>query len=82
MKYDWVDIYQEFANRLLEYKNNRTELINKLKNVYEEINLKYPLEYKGEELNNVDPFTIIGMFNKHITDENRIKIRRKTKSEF
>ena len=42
MKYDWVDIYQEFANRLLEYKNNRTELINKLKNVYEEINLKYP----------------------------------------
>ena len=82
MKYDWVDIYQEFANRLLEYKNNRTELINKLKNVYEEINLKYPLEYKGEELNNVDPFTIIGMFNKHITDENRIKIISKIKEKF
>ena len=82
MKYDWVDIYQEFANRLLEYKNNRTELMNKLKNVYEEINLKYPLEYKSEELNNVDPFTIIGMFNKHITDENRIKIISKIKENF
>ena len=82
MKYDWTNIYQEFANRLLEYKNNRTELINKLKNVYEEINLKYPLEYKGEELNNVDPFTIIGTFNKGITNDNRIKIISKIKEKF
>ena len=82
MKYDWTNIYQEFANRLLDYKNNRTDLLNKLEEVYDEVGLKYPLVYKGNKLNDIDPFTIIGMFNKHITDENRIKIISKIKEKF
>ena len=82
MKYGWTNIYQEFANRLLDYKNDRKELLNKLKEVYDEVELKYPLVYKDRDLNDIDPFTIIGMFNKHITDENRIKIISKIKEKF
>ena len=33
----WSEIYEEFATKLLEYKNNRKNLISKLQNVYEEI---------------------------------------------
>lgn len=82
MKYDWTNIYQEFANKLLEYKNNRVELINKLEEIYNELGVKYPLEYRNERLSDVCPFTVIGMFNKHITDENRIKIISKIKEKF
>ncbi|SET08360.1 hypothetical protein SAMN03080614_104414 [Anaerobranca gottschalkii DSM 13577] len=32
--FDWVDFYKEFANKLLEYKDKRYELIDKIKNVY------------------------------------------------
>lgn len=82
MKYDWTNIYQEFANKLLEYKNNRAELINKLEEIYNELGLKYPLEYRNERLSDVCPFTVMGMFNKHITYENRIKIISKIKEKF
>ena len=33
----WSEIYEEFATKLLEYKNDRKNLISKLQNVYEEI---------------------------------------------
>lgn len=82
MKYDWTNIYQEFANKLLEYKNNRRELLNKLEDIFNELDIKYPLEYKNERLSDVCPFTVMGMFNKHITDENRIKIIAKIKEKF
>lgn len=28
---NWPDLYMEFADELLKYKNNRTELIEKIK---------------------------------------------------
>ena len=36
----WNEIYEEFATKLLEYKNDRKNLISKLQNVYEEIDMK------------------------------------------
>ena len=32
-KFDWVEIYEELADKLLEYKNNRKELFHKLEKV-------------------------------------------------
>ena len=40
--FNWGDIYEEFATRLLKYKNNRKGLISKIQNVYEEIDMKLP----------------------------------------
>lgn len=83
MKYDWTNIYQEFANKLLEYKDNRSELINKLQEIYNELeDIRYPLVYKNESLNDVCPFTVMGMFNKQISKENRINIIAKIKEKF
>ena len=36
----WNEIYEEFATKLLEYRNDRKNLISKLQNVYEEIDMK------------------------------------------
>ena len=29
-QFKWVDYYEEFASKLLEYRNNRKELIDKI----------------------------------------------------
>ena len=82
MKYDWIEIYQEFANRLLDYKNNRVELIRILQEIYLELNLKYPLIDEDEIGKDVCPFSVMGLFNKQITEENRINILSKIKEKF
>lgn len=72
--YSWVDFYSEFADVLLQYKNDRTTLIEKVKEIFQVTNLKLP---KLEDKNNIvdiDPFTIFGFFNKGITNSNRVRI--------
>ena len=32
-QYDWVDFYKEFSHLLLAYKNNRQELIDKVRSI-------------------------------------------------
>ena len=62
---DWIEFYKEFANKLLEFKNNRKELINKLKSSFEYINIKTPKIFEEKD---IDPFTIFGLFNKGMPD--------------
>jgi len=81
-KYDWIEIYQEFANKLLEYKNNRMELIVILQNIYSELNLKYPLIDGNEIGKDVCPFSVMGIFNRQISEDNRINILSKIKEKF
>lgn len=33
-KFDWVDFYKEFAEKLLYFKNDRKQLIEIIKDVY------------------------------------------------
>ena len=62
---DWIEFYKEFANKLLEFKNNRKELINKLKSSFEYINIKTPKIFEEKD---IDPFTVFGLFNKGMPD--------------
>lgn len=34
-QYDWVDFYKELASKLLLYKNDRKELVDKVLKIYE-----------------------------------------------
>lgn len=72
--YQWVEFYSEFADVLLTYKNNRTELITKIREVFGMANLKFPKLEADDKVEDVDPFTIFALFNKGITDGNRIRI--------
>ena len=78
----WTDFYQEFADVLLTYKNKRTLLINKVKEVFQNIDLPMPTLEKDNNIVDIDPFTIFGTFNKGLKDENRFKIIKSIKSVF
>lgn len=81
-QFKWVDYYEEFASKLLEYRNNRKELIDKLVKVFDSIEMKLPkLEANGIP-EDIDPFTVFGLFNKGITNDNRISILEGIAKEF
>jgi len=74
-KYDWVDFYKEFAQKLLAYKGNRQELVSKVKKIYESTGINLPTLEKDNKIVDIDPFTVFGLFNKSsMKEENRIKI--------
>ena len=81
-QFGWVDFYTEFATKLLAYKENRKELIQKIQNVYKAIVMKLPKLENTEVPVDIDPFTVYGLFNKGITDENRLRIITGLKTEF
>ena len=73
--YDWVDFYKAFANKLLGYKNNRSELISAIRSAYEEAGISLPTLERDNNIIDIDPFTTFGLFNKSsMKEENRIKI--------
>lgn len=72
--FDWVPFYKELAEKILKYKNNRSELITKIREIYEITGINIPtLEIKNKIVD-IDPFTFFGLFNKKITDANRRSI--------
>ena len=86
-KIEWTDFYMEFGEKLLEYKNNRRELINKIQNVFNDLGMNLPTLEGDSEGNaiipfDIDPFTIFALFNKQISAENRINILTQIKKEF
>ena len=80
--FQWTKIYQELANKLLDYKDDRKTLLSIIQKIFQEIDMKYPFNYNGKNLEDICPFTIFGCFNKGIKDENRIKILSLMKEEF
>lgn len=72
-QHSWASFYQELADKLLAYKNDRQPLISMLNDVYSRIEMQLP-KLEADELNDIDPFTVFGLFNKGITDTNRQKI--------
>lgn len=85
-QFDWIPFYEEFADKLLAYKDNRQELIENIKQVYEVTGIKLPRLERNEngenEIVDIDPFTTFGLFNKQITDVNRIRIITEIKELF
>lgn len=71
----WVDTYTDIAKHLLQFKNNRNGLIEIIKEAYEEIKIKLPTLESGNDIIDIDPFTVFGLFNKSsLTSNNRVKI--------
>lgn len=84
----WINFYMEFADKLLEYKNNRKDLIKKIYNLFDELNnikiatLDKDKNSKSIIARDIDPFTVFALFNKRISYENRISITNKIKEKF
>lgn len=74
IQFEWADFYEEFAYKLLPYKDNRQELIAKVHEIYEITGLKLPKLEKDYKPVDIDPFTIFGLFNRQLSVSNRAKI--------
>lgn len=84
---EWTDFYMEFADKLLEYKNNRAELISKIQRIFNNLDMNLPTLENDDNGNSIvpfdiDPFTIFALFNKQISAENRMNIANQIKKEF
>ncbi|PHS00275.1 MAG: AAA family ATPase [Oceanobacter sp.] len=78
-RFKWTQFYEEFADKLLAYKDDRASLmaaIHDLPNEIESISVlqDQPEEGTKELLSDICPFTVFGLFNRGITDANRIAI--------
>ena len=73
-QFDWTSFYHEFAQKLVVYKNNRQELVGKVKDIYKLSGMSMPTLEKDNNLVDIDPFTVFGLFNKNLRVENKIKI--------
>ena len=81
--FTWVPFYQEFANKLLAFKNDRQGLIEKLKVAFDQCGEKFPKVESDGEVLDLDPFTVFGFFNKHKqVDDKRIAIIKSISLQF
>ena len=63
-KFTWIPFYEELATKLLDYKNNRQELLAKMKAVFAEAGYNFPKMEKDGNAVDLDPFTFFAHFNK------------------
>ena len=61
--YTWIPFYEEFATKLLEYEYDGKELFIQLENV-RRIFVKWGRPALPLDFDNVDPFTVIALFNR------------------
>ena len=74
MSFTWIPYYKEFAQRLTQFQKDRKRLLNLIYNNRDELLAKYLHDQGGEGdlLEDIDPFTVFGLFNRGIKHENRI----------
>jgi len=77
--FEWTNFYMKFADKLLEYKNDRTNLIKLIDKVFDKSNLKNPFMENGELFDDICPFTVFSAFNRQIKMNNRITILKNIK---
>lgn len=83
--FSWIPFYTELAEKLLEYKDKREELVEFIlsEDGLREFSDYLHLEDKKQKIDDIDPFSFMGMFNRgSFSPNNRIKILTKIKQRF
>ena len=78
----WTNFYTELADRLLEYKNNRGELRDKIKSVYDLVGFKFPTAKDGIKIEDIDPYTIYGFMHQKLSAQSKATIFEGIKEVF
>ncbi len=73
--FGWVEFYREFADRLLEHKSDRRQLVARVREVCNNLGLGYldrvAMADPSTGLPDICPFTTMGTFNRGISTANR-----------
>lgn len=88
-KFTWVPLYEELAQALLRYKEDRTELVEW---IYEDLGkvtradgqslVAYLKQKDGSRIIDIDPFSVFAIFNRSTSWENRTKQLTHFKKKF
>ena len=77
-RFSWTKFYMEFADKLLEHKEEREGLVAKVREVCNNLGFNYLDEsgtaQAGNRLPDICPFTTMGTFNRGISTSNKKKI--------
>lgn len=82
INYNWTKFYSAFADKLLLYEKDRQSLLKKLQNVFNGLGTKFQKLEEDDSIVDIDPFTVFGMFNKGLSNANRISIIKAFAQEF
>ncbi len=85
--FTWIPIYQELANELAGWENRQAELISFLEELRSQGFVITPLYDKDGDgarflLQEIDPFTFLGVFNRRIGYDQRLAILARMKQHF
>ena len=77
MKYTWIPFYKEFAQKLLQFRNDRGQLLDWMYN-----NLQGHIKHlkdapDGRRIADIDPFSVFAIINRQITYKKKIEICEK-----
>lgn len=76
-RFHWTRFYEALADKLLTFRNRRDELISRIHAIAKKVdcmsilNDQYQESVPGGPLKDICPFTVMGIFNRGITDANR-----------
>ena len=82
VKFAWVKFYMALAGKLIPFADKRSTLVEKIKNIFQKTAIPLPKLEEDGNVFDIDPFTTFGLFNKGITEDNRIIIIKAFAEEF
>ena len=80
-RFTWIPFYTELAEKLLEYKDNRDELVKIIFGMERQY-VNYIKDDNGNDYTDIDPFSVFAIFNRSSTEERRKEICKYFKSVF
>lgn len=79
----WVPFFTGLADALAVYADrDRSELIDRLRSAYEKTDLTLPTLDSGDEIADIDPFTVFGLFNRGVREATKHRIVKALAQEF
>ncbi len=70
-KFTWIPIYSEIAKAILAYKDDRKTLLSLIYKSIDEEYISYLHDEDNDKLEDICPFTVMGIFNRGNTYDNR-----------
>lgn len=79
MTFTWIPFYEEFAEKLLQFRNDRTPLVNWIYDNLEGHITHFKDAPDGRRVPDTDPFTVFAIVNRNITYDKKKSICAKFK---
>lgn len=74
-RFTWISFYSEMADKLRAYRSDRSKLLDIIYGLESEF-VRYIKGTDGQRIEDIDPFTVYGIFNRQIKEERRIDVCR------